>query len=198
MASGSGPVKSFAAAAASSKAEDKVLKTVQLEGHVVLKILKHCRECMPALVTGQLLGLDVGQTLEVTDSFPFPVRLAPGIKKLLWRRSLTTFWTPVTSLPLIRLTEIIFTNSKDRHRSTQGPTSINSESDCYQAHMLCLSTSRAIVWPPFHALILGLPRFQNRGGNEDEEAGEGDGANYQLDMMRCLREVNVDNNTVGW
>jgi hypothetical protein len=22
--------------------------------------------------------------------------------------------------------------------------------------------------------------------------------NYQLDMMRCLREVNVDNNTVGW
>ncbi|RUP43803.1 hypothetical protein BC936DRAFT_136704, partial [Jimgerdemannia flammicorona] len=23
-------------------------------------------------------------------------------------------------------------------------------------------------------------------------------AQYQLDMMRCLREVNVDNNTVGW
>ncbi len=30
--------------------------------------------------------------------------------------------------------------------------------------------------------------------NEDENAG----ASYQLDMMRCLREVNVDNNTVGW
>jgi translation initiation factor 3 subunit H len=29
----------------------------------------------------------------------------------------------------------------------------------------------------------------------DEDAA---GANYQLDMMRCLREVNVDNNTVGW
>jgi len=29
---------------------------------------------------------------------------------------------------------------------------------------------------------------------EDESAG----ATYQLDMMRCLREVNVDNNTVGW
>lgn len=27
---------------------------------------------------------------------------------------------------------------------------------------------------------------------EDEEAG----VNYQLEMMRCLREVNVDNNTV--
>lgn len=95
--------------AASGKAEDKALKTVQLEGHVVLKIIKHCREFMPALVTGQLLGLDVGQTLEVTDSFPFPSR-----------------------------------------------------------------------------------------GPADEEDGEGEGANYQLDMMRCLREVNVDNNTVGW
>jgi translation initiation factor 3 subunit H len=25
-----------------------------------------------------------------------------------------------------------------------------------------------------------------------------DGATYQLEMMRSLREVNVDNNTVGW
>ena len=64
---------SFAAATAAGRVEDKILKTVQLEGHVVLKIIKHCRESMPALVTGQLLGLDVGQTLEVTDSFPFPV-----------------------------------------------------------------------------------------------------------------------------
>jgi translation initiation factor 3 subunit H len=39
--------------------------------------------------------------------------------------------------------------------------------------------------------------MQSRGGEEDEEEG-GDGANYQLEMMRCLREVNVDNNTVGW
>lgn len=33
---------------------------------------------------------------------------------------------------------------------------------------------------------------------EDDEASDVDGANYQLEMMRCLREVNVDNNTVGW
>jgi translation initiation factor 3 subunit H len=26
----------------------------------------------------------------------------------------------------------------------------------------------------------------------------GEGESYQLEMMRCLREVNVDNNTVGW
>lgn len=37
--------------------------------------------------------------------------------------------------------------------------------------------------------------MQSRVAEEDDEA---DGANYQLEMMRCLREVNVDNNTVGW
>ena len=51
---------------------------MQLEGHVILKLVKHCQECAPNLVTGQLLGLDVGSTLEVTDSFPFPVSGALG------------------------------------------------------------------------------------------------------------------------
>lgn len=83
------------------------LRVVQMEGLVVLKIIKHCKEFSPALVTGQLLGLDVGSVLEVTNCFPFPIR------------------------------------------------------------------------------------------EEDDEA-EADGANYQLEMMRCLRDVNVDNNTVGW
>ncbi|KAE8658416.1 Eukaryotic translation initiation factor 3 subunit H [Hibiscus syriacus] len=83
------------------------LRFVQIEGLVILKIIKHCKEFSPALVTGQLLGLDVGSVLEVTNCFPFPIR------------------------------------------------------------------------------------------EEDEEI-EADGANYQLEMMRCLREVNVDNNTVGW
>ncbi|XP_047975806.1 eukaryotic translation initiation factor 3 subunit H-like isoform X2 [Salvia hispanica] len=83
------------------------LRVVQIEGLVILKIIKHCKELSPALVTGQLLGLDVGSVLEVTNCFPFPIR------------------------------------------------------------------------------------------EEDEEV-EAEGANYQLEMMRCLREVNVDNNTVGW
>lgn len=56
------------------QAKEARLGKVQLEGHVVLKIVKHCQECAPDLVTGQLLGLDVGATLEVTDAFPFPVR----------------------------------------------------------------------------------------------------------------------------
>ncbi|KAG2242209.1 hypothetical protein Bca52824_095948 [Brassica carinata] len=83
------------------------LRVVQIEGLAVLKIIKHCKEFAPTLVTGQLLGLDVGSVLEVTNCFPFPVR-------------------------------------------------------------------------------------------DDDEEIEADGANYQLEMMRCLREVNVDNNTVGW
>ena len=33
---------------------------------------------------------------------------------------------------------------------------------------------------------------------EEDEGNEADGASYQLEMMRCLREINVDNNTVGW
>ncbi|KAI8889873.1 hypothetical protein K501DRAFT_328989 [Backusella circina FSU 941] len=79
------------------------LQSVQLDGLVVLKIIKHCRESYPSDVTGQLLGLDDKGSLEVTNCFPFP-------------------------------------------------------SD----------------------------------GNDDTSA------QYQLDMMRCLRAVNVDNNTVGW
>jgi translation initiation factor 3 subunit H len=37
--------------------------------------------------------------------------------------------------------------------------------------------------------------FPNRA---DDEADDADGANYQLEMMRRLREVGIDNNTMGW
>jgi len=92
--------------------EDPTLELVQLDGLVVLKIVKHCKENLPELVTGQLLGLDVGTTLEVTNCFPYP----------------------------------------------------------------------------------------SKTGEEDEETQDATlvGAEYQIEMMRCLREVNVDNNTVGW
>ncbi|KAL8162947.1 hypothetical protein V2J09_014436 [Rumex salicifolius] len=101
------PVRSFLQAAKTEEVTPP-LRVVQMEGLAVLKLIKHCSEFYPSMmVTGQLLGLDVGSVLEVTNCFPFP--------------------------------------------------------------------------------DLG----------EGEEV-ETEGANYQLDMMRCLREVNVDNNTVGW
>ncbi|WVZ16448.1 hypothetical protein V8G54_009430 [Vigna mungo] len=40
---------------------------------VILKIIKHCKYHSPSLVIGQLLGLNIGSVLEVTNCFPFPV-----------------------------------------------------------------------------------------------------------------------------
>jgi hypothetical protein len=53
--------------------KDTVLKAVQVDGLALLKIMQHCDGASPNIVTGQLLGLDVGQTMEVTDCYPFPV-----------------------------------------------------------------------------------------------------------------------------
>merc|ERR1712232_1172840 len=36
------------------------------------------------------------------------------------------------------------------------------------------------------------------GGDDNERNKEEDGEQYQMDMLRRLREVNVDSNTVGW
>jgi translation initiation factor 3 subunit H len=105
----------FAAALTEEKPEEEVekesaLEVVEIDGLAVLKIVKHCKEYLPQLVTGQLLGLDNETSLEVTNCFPFPTR-------------------------------------------PEGDT---------------------------------------------EEYDDNEGAEYQIEMMRSLREVNVDNNTVGW
>ncbi|KAG8467897.1 hypothetical protein KFE25_006949 [Diacronema lutheri] len=86
------------------------VEVVELDGLVLLKVIRHCKESLPSFVTGQLLGLDIGRVLEVTNCFPFP------------------------------------------------------------------------------------SRDDAEYGGEDDK----DGAEYQVEMMRCLRNVNVDNNTVGW
>jgi translation initiation factor 3 subunit H len=39
---------------------------------VLLKIIKHCTENTSELVMGQLLGMDVDNTLEISHAFPFP------------------------------------------------------------------------------------------------------------------------------
>lgn len=43
---------------------------VQLDGLVLLKIIKHCHENFPSWVNGQLLGLDSQRKLEITSCFP--------------------------------------------------------------------------------------------------------------------------------
>jgi translation initiation factor 3 subunit H len=86
-----------------------------------MKIVKHCHESLPHMVTGSLLGLMVGSTLEITHAFPLP----------------------------------------NERRSDQ-----NAE----------------------------------KGSDDDHQGGGATdaGHDFQLEMMRMLREVNVDNNCVGW
>jgi len=86
------------------------LSVVQLDGVVVLKIIKHCKDNLNEVVTGSIMGLDFDSTLEVTNCFPLP-KLAD---------------------------------------------------------------------------------------EEEENAENNEGEEYQWEMMKCLREVNVDNNAVGW
>jgi len=88
--------------------DNRNIVEVQVDALVILKIIKHCREALPEIVTGQLLGLDLTTTLEVTNCFPFPSK-----------------------------------------------------------------------------------------SNEEEDPSD-ETTRYQMEMLRCLREVNVDNNTVGW
>ncbi|KAF8820157.1 putative eukaryotic initiation factor-3, subunit 3 [Cardiosporidium cionae] len=48
------------------------LRVVEVDGLVLVKIIKHCRDNYPTTVTGILLGTDVNDKLEVTNSFPLP------------------------------------------------------------------------------------------------------------------------------
>jgi len=88
--------------------EDAEVKRIEVGALVVLQIMKHCRQYSPHPVTGQLLGLDVDDALQVTHCFGY-------VQK-----------------------------------------------------------------------------------GQEEERVQDDGEQYQYDMLRRLREVNVDSNTVGW
>ncbi|KAL2917178.1 MutS protein msh4 [Polyrhizophydium stewartii] len=94
----------------------KKIEAVQLDALAVLKLVKHCRDNHPSTSTGQLLGVDVAGTLEITNCFPF----------------------------------------------VSGST----------------ATDEAAA--------------------AAEEGDDMDGADYQLHMLRCLRALNFDAQTVGW
>ncbi len=65
-------------------------------------------------------------------------------------------------------------------------------------HIYCVKAATTIC----RGLLLHIaalpPRHPQASVAEEDNEDENAGASYQLDMMRCLREVNVDNNTVGW
>ncbi|KIW31730.1 eukaryotic translation initiation factor 3 subunit H, variant [Cladophialophora immunda] len=63
-----------AAAMASVQEKETQVKAVQLEALVVMKVIKHCASRFPTVATGSLVGMDNNSgTLEVTNTFPFPV-----------------------------------------------------------------------------------------------------------------------------
>ena len=66
-----------------SEFTDKTLKVVVVDGVVVLKIMKHCKDNLPETVTGQLVGLDSGNTLQVTNSIPLPQLVQLSLFSLL-------------------------------------------------------------------------------------------------------------------
>jgi translation initiation factor 3 subunit H len=43
-----------------------------------------------------------------------------------------------------------------------------------------------------------FPQPKNEGENSAEETDDLDGATYQVEMMKMLRDVNIDNNCIGW
>ncbi|EDO08227.1 translation initiation factor 3 family protein [Babesia bovis T2Bo] len=45
---------------------------VEIDSLALIKALKHCKDNYPVPVNGQLLGLDVGDKLEVTNCLPYP------------------------------------------------------------------------------------------------------------------------------
>jgi translation initiation factor 3 subunit H len=57
--------------------KENPLAAVQVEALVVMKIIKHSSQTFPTVATGSLVGLDVGGTLEITNTFPFPVVEVP-------------------------------------------------------------------------------------------------------------------------
>jgi len=96
--------------------DDTNLTSVEVDGLVIMRMIKHSRENLPQLVTGQLLGLDIKSTLQVTDCVPFPK----------------------------------------------------------------------------------IEEADDENEEETEDDSDAKGAEYQLEMMLRLREVNVDNNIAGW
>ncbi|KAJ0424677.1 hypothetical protein BJY00DRAFT_276142 [Aspergillus carlsbadensis] len=58
--------------------KDVPLTAVKVEALVVMKIIKHCSQTFPTTATGSIVGMDVGGTLEITNTFPFPVVEVPA------------------------------------------------------------------------------------------------------------------------
>merc|ERR1711966_540792 len=62
----------------------------------------------------------------------------------------------------------------------------------------CLEITHAFPFPEPHDDKGDVVKTSDDAANVDEEAAALDGHEFQIEMMKMLREVNVDNNCVGW
>ncbi|KAI8921700.1 hypothetical protein BC831DRAFT_404984 [Entophlyctis helioformis] len=122
----------------SSLLVSKRLASVQLDAVAVLKIVKHCKDLAPSTATGQLLGIDVAGTLEVTNSFPFTAKAKTGASAAA-------------------------ANAAAAAAAATAADDVDGDAAA---------------------------------GAADEDVDGG--ADYQLQMLRSLRTLNFDANTVGW
>jgi len=59
----------------------KPIKDVSIDGLALLKIVKHCNDHLPSMVSGSLLGVDVDGTVEISYAYPYPQHAAKIQKK---------------------------------------------------------------------------------------------------------------------
>ncbi|KAL9940276.1 hypothetical protein V8E36_000981 [Tilletia maclaganii] len=55
-----------------SELESDLISSVQLDGLALIKIIKHSRDAHPAAAAGALVGIDVGDILDVSNCFAWP------------------------------------------------------------------------------------------------------------------------------
>ena len=151
---------------------------VVLSGVALLKIVQHCTSALPNLASGCLLGLDVivptSSTLEVTHAFPFP-----------------------TSRP---------------KKAVSNPDGLENQGDEALADAVAtalLEGGGGAASDGQTPLVdeqgnpLPMPGAAGSGGAQLPQQSDQGGASvadedYKNEMMKLLKEVNVDNNCVGW
>jgi len=142
----------------------------------VLKIIKHCADTLPTQVTGSLLGLNTNGILDITHSFPFPIDSSHASANGSRDKKNDDFNTDADGNPV--------------------QNSILDE----DGNVIDSATLEDAEGNPIDPTSPeGLAILQAQAANNSSSLAANMTADqYQIEMMRMLREINVDNNCVGW
>lgn len=150
---------------------------VSVDAMVLLKMMNHCTEKVPIQVTGQLLGLDNGGVLEITNCFPFPSSLSDSMfLKFIFMIDyfiITTYFIIIIPLLLNNIstttTKIDLTEEEIKIASQE----IDDDDQSDETQLLTKPTKTSDISYPVDELIL-----------EDEQFG----ANGEIDV----EDVTID------